>query len=1157
METGCALIAFLVVIALVWLVVHLVSSGSARRSAQDLRLQNLEIEVAQLRQAMAQMQDPAGTAEPGTAEPGTAAARNTALGTTASVTSDRLEPGVRTESASEDLAAGDSSSMAATGASEDAALTLPAIPEIGPSLPAETAVTARSISSSADSGLGKSATTSEDSQVEDDVPRASVSFDGPFDESTDGGGPGPEPGAEPPRSAPSIDWEQWVGVRGLAVLAGIVLAVAGIYFVRFSIERNLIPPAVRVALLLLAGVASVLFGERFRKRGHIFPANALQGAGIVMSYAAVWAARNLYDLVGSGVAFLLLALITAAGGALAIKHQSLVIALLGLLGGFATPLLVSSGSDNAIGLFGYLLLLNAGVALVGRKGHWPILSALSLVATVLYQAAWILQAAEGRVVLGLSILAVFSLFFLWSSGRGARVRSDEDEAEESLLGQLGMIVGALFSPFAFAVYLASQADTGDQLLPFGGLLLLLNAAAAWMARRQQLPELASGAVAATLGVLAVWPFSQDFSHRSMIECLIGLLVLVATHQLASHFLSTAESPAEARTGLVALRWRAPELAAAAASGLAIPILHAVDWWESGPSLWFTVGLAAVTAALLYQSSRFDETSSAQEPETRSVSLAWIPAGLASLALGLHLLLTLVIRSNGEGGGVFAAPGPLVAALLAGVGFQFYALSRSRSRSRSRNRNRNRSLQVDGGTGVGSRVEWALALYPMLALGSLAIAGRGGSVSTPLILVSTTALVMGLFMLLTATRLLSGKLVVLSLLGVSVVHLAIAESWVGSPRWALAFTAIAILLFVVWPSLFPRSLARFATRDADEAHDIAADGRWPLSATRAAALAPVLMAPSFHTFFVEAFGDTFPALSMLLLGAISLGGLRLAGPRMSSLTRTSTLAWFGAVSLGFVAIAVPIQLEREWITIGWALLALGVAALWRRVDHAGLKFFALGLGLAVTARLLLNPEIFNYHQPRAPWGIPVLGWLLYTYLLPALAMLGAAHILDQSEGSRLRQWEPFGLAKVAWVSRVLGFFGIAVLFAWINLTIFDAFAVGDQLRIALDRAPARDLTLSFSWGLFALALLVLGVARASKTLRWGSLLMIFATIAKVFLYDLGELEDLYRVASLVGLAFSLLGVSVLYQRFVFNSRDDEHPGELAVDESREHNHDHDG
>jgi uncharacterized membrane protein len=108
----------------------------------------------------------------------------------------------------------------------------------------------------------------------------------------------------------------------------------------------------------------------------------------------------------------------------------------------------------------------------------------------------------------------------------------------------------------------------------------------------------------------------------------------------------------------------------------------------------------------------------------------------------------------------------------------------------------------------------------------------------------------------------------------------------------------------------------------------------------------------------------------------------------------------------------------------------------------------------------------------------------------------------------------------------------VVFAWINLTIADAFAVGPSLALDWQHQPARDLTLSLAWVLYALILLTLGMRRRSSALRWISLTFLLLAIAKVFLHDLGNLQDLYRVASLVGLAFSLIAVSLAYQRFVF-------------------------
>ena len=115
----------------------------------------------------------------------------------------------------------------------------------------------------------------------------------------------------------------------------------------------------------------------------------------------------------------------------------------------------------------------------------------------------------------------------------------------------------------------------------------------------------------------------------------------------------------------------------------------------------------------------------------------------------------------------------------------------------------------------------------------------------------------------------------------------------------------------------------------------------------------------------------------------------------------------------------------------------------------------------------------------------------------------------------------------------GLAAILVSFVWINLTVLDVFSTGRDIDFSFERMAARDLTLSFAWALFALTLLGVGFRTRIRPLRWVSLAFLLVTIGKVFLYDLGELEDFYRVASLVGLALSLILVSLTYQRFVFS------------------------
>ena len=112
--------------------------------------------------------------------------------------------------------------------------------------------------------------------------------------------------------------------------------------------------------------------------------------------------------------------------------------------------------------------------------------------------------------------------------------------------------------------------------------------------------------------------------------------------------------------------------------------------------------------------------------------------------------------------------------------------------------------------------------------------------------------------------------------------------------------------------------------------------------------------------------------------------------------------------------------------------------------------------------------------------------------------------------------------------------IGVVFAWINLTIFDWFASGDGAEHPASTAcPPVTSRLSIAWAVYALVHArprhVPPQHRACASRAWA---LVLVTSAKVFLYDLAHLADLYRVASLAGLAVSLIVISLAYQRFVF-------------------------
>src|SRR3954464_9208051 len=207
--------------------------------------------------------------------------------------------------------------------------------------------------------------------------------------------PEPEPIAPPPppRPAPTprkpFDWESLIGVKLFSWIAGIALVLAALFFLSYSVEHGWLSPPVRAAIGMITGIALLLICELRVARGYTFTANAMDGAGIAILYATLFAIHALWHLLPVSAVFALMLIVTAIAVLLSIRRDSVFIALLGLVGGFATPALLSTGENKPLALFSYLLLLNIGLLSVAIRRRWPLLTALSVVFTVIYEWEWI------------------------------------------------------------------------------------------------------------------------------------------------------------------------------------------------------------------------------------------------------------------------------------------------------------------------------------------------------------------------------------------------------------------------------------------------------------------------------------------------------------------------------------------------------------------------------------------------------------------------------------------------------------------------------------------------------------------------------------------------------------------------------------------------
>jgi uncharacterized membrane protein len=168
-----------------------------------------------------------------------------------------------------------------------------------------------------------------------------------------------------------------------------VLAVG--YFLKYSFDRNWVGPAGRVSLAYLAGLAMLGTGEVLRRRGFDLFGLYLIGGSIAVLYFACYAAFQIYNLLSQPIAFGLMVIVTFFAGLLALFYDTKWLAVLGIVGGFLTPVVLSTGTDNQIALMTYMAILNGGILAIASFKRWHLLNYLGLSFTWLLFSAWYIR----------------------------------------------------------------------------------------------------------------------------------------------------------------------------------------------------------------------------------------------------------------------------------------------------------------------------------------------------------------------------------------------------------------------------------------------------------------------------------------------------------------------------------------------------------------------------------------------------------------------------------------------------------------------------------------------------------------------------------------------------------------------------------------------
>jgi len=203
--------------------------------------------------------------------------------------------------------------------------------------------------------------------------------------------------APPPRKPSDVElqlakWlaagKEWLFGGNLVAKVGLLILFIGVAFlVRFASNYVTVPVELRLAGVAAGAIALLVWAWRIResRRGIALPA---QGAALAILMLVTFGAFKLFHVLPSNATFGLLFVLVAFTCVLAVLQDAMWLAVFGIAGGFAAPVLISTGGGSHVALFSYYCLLNAGVLAIALKRSWRLLNLLGFAFTFVVAAAW-------------------------------------------------------------------------------------------------------------------------------------------------------------------------------------------------------------------------------------------------------------------------------------------------------------------------------------------------------------------------------------------------------------------------------------------------------------------------------------------------------------------------------------------------------------------------------------------------------------------------------------------------------------------------------------------------------------------------------------------------------------------------------------------------
>ncbi len=267
------------------------------------------------------------------------------------------------------------------------------------------------------------------------------------------------------------DLEKFIGENLISKIGIAILVLAVGFFVKYAIDNDWVGTIGRVAIGILCGAILIGLAHRLHKKYTAF-SSVLVGGGLAVFYFTITLAYHDYRLFNQTTTFVILLVITAFAVLLSLLYNRQELAIISLVGGFASPFMASSGSGNYLSLFIYLIILNSGLLVIAYRKSWRLLNLLAFIFTVIIYIGWFVTRYHNDPTVYINGFIFATIFYLMFFA--INIAHNISENKKFIASDFGILLANTCLYFSAGLYILSELGLAEYRGLFSAVMGIFN-----------------------------------------------------------------------------------------------------------------------------------------------------------------------------------------------------------------------------------------------------------------------------------------------------------------------------------------------------------------------------------------------------------------------------------------------------------------------------------------------------------------------------------------------------------------------------------------------------------------------------------------------------------------------------------------------------------